>query len=200
MASTIELLQRAAQERLPISITYNGGSKPGETRQLLPVRVADGSLSAREPGVASEKMFKLAKISRVVLPNGDAADNALVEPISSYKTPVLSSLSEYAEYLRPLYESKGWNVVTDAERFGVGRFLKNGKPRKSLAIYVSFQDRTTEELLEFKTMTMVERPRELTGRERPWRVDSDRQPQGKSFKELHVAMEFLATEVSLSSP
>jgi hypothetical protein len=42
--------------------------------------------------------------------------------------------------------------------------------------------------------------KELTGRERPWRVESELQPQAKAIGDLYKAIQFFAEEVGKSTP
>ncbi|MCX5807747.1 MAG: hypothetical protein NT010_17030 [Proteobacteria bacterium] len=63
-----------------------------------------------------------------------------------------------------------------------------------------FFDRATDSVWDLEMDNLVEVKRELTGRERPWRVDSWRFKQGKSFGLLHSAVELFLTEVRESNP
>ena len=201
MASVVEVLAEAVANHAAIHIIYNGGSKPGAKRPVIPVNIMGGVLFAREPGLPQEKSFKIAKIATVILPDGRSVDNALVKPVEvrTFATPVLSSLAEYVSLLKPQYVAAGWNVFDEEHRLGVGRFAKNGTPRKHPCISVQFMDRSEVVSLDFETGELVTEKKALTGRERPWRVESERQPQAKAFSELHVAMEYFATEVAASS-
>jgi hypothetical protein len=195
MASIADLLTEAASEGALATITYNGGSKPGERRAVLPIRIVDGMLQAREPGGRATKSFALAKIANVQLANGTTAANFAVAPIAVRRTPVLDTLAEYAALLKPQYEAGGWHVHEAAARFGVSPPLKGGKARKHPTICISFIDRTVVETFDLNTGAFASEKQELTGRERPWRVDSKLQPQAKAFGELSAAIEFFASEV-----
>ncbi|AMO23925.1 hypothetical protein UC35_14960 [Ramlibacter tataouinensis] len=160
------------------------------------------SLLAREPGISREKAFKLMRIASVIHPDGRTVENDGAESIKieTSATPLLASLAEYVAMLKTQYVAAGWNVFEAEQLFGVGRFLKSGKPRKYPCISVEFMDRTEVETLDFETGELVTEKRALTGRERPWCVQSDRQPRCRSFSELHKAIEYFTTEISASSP
>jgi len=202
MSSVVDVLTAAQLEKAVVVVVYNGGSRPGEPRAIVPVRIQGNSVFAREPGLAREKTFKLDKIARVTLEDGTTADAVSVKPLETYAIPAFSTLDEYANFLKPKYEERGWHVFHDAadQRFGVGRLQKNGKPRKHPVIGLQFIDRTKELTLDFETGEYVMLEKQLTGRERPWRIDSELQTQGKSFAKLQDAFAFLANDVDTADP
>ena len=59
-------------------------------------------------------------------------------------------------------------------------------------------DRTEEKKLDLSTGELFIEHKELTGNERPWRVESERQ-DAKAFKDLQRAMEFFHQQVTQSS-
>jgi hypothetical protein len=61
-------------------------------------------------------------------------------------------------------------------------------------------DRTQEQRLDLQPGELFIEHKELTGRERPWRVESEMQEQAKAFGDLHKAVEFFAQEVAKSAP
>jgi hypothetical protein len=83
---------------------------------------------------------------------------------------------------------------------GVGTYFKNGKPRKTPSVAVAFFDRSTDLVWDLEANRTVEVKREPTGSERPWRVDSWRLKEGKSFGLLHSAVEMFLSEVRASDP
>jgi hypothetical protein len=102
--------------------------------------------------------------------------------------PEFRTLKEYADHLRDELQSAGWFIHESPSSFGVGSFLKNGKPKKAPSVAITLFDRTTESVIDPDVGDFVQRPRELTGRERPWRVDSWRRRSARTFASLHVAM------------
>jgi hypothetical protein len=65
MPSFVELLTVAQQNKLVVTVIYNGGSNPGIPRPLIPVRILSDAVFARVPGLGQEKTFKLDKIAKV---------------------------------------------------------------------------------------------------------------------------------------
>lgn len=200
----LELLQAAMDGGQRVSIVYNGGSFPGQARPIIPIQVEVETVRAREPGMPQDKTFKVAKIASVTLLDGTTATNAFASSvvITQSLIPTHSSMEGYVTYLRPQYESLGWHCYHHPEErsFGVAVPLKSGKPPKHPKIRILFMDRTIEEYLDPVSGEIVQRKRELTGRERPWRVESYLQPQAKAFADLHLAIEFFAGEVTNAKP
>lgn len=195
-------LKLAVQRGEVVEIVYNAGSQPGALRPLIPIQVDSETLLAREPGVPHQKAFKLEKIAFVRMEDGTTVSNSNVTPIEpeQWRIAALPTLADYAEVLRPKFETQGWHVYHDAQVFGVAALLKSGKPRKRPTISVSFEDRSLSYSLDFTTGEVVEQRKTLTGRERPWRVESYLQPMAKAYGELHAAMEFFVGEVHKADP
>jgi hypothetical protein len=196
--SVVDALVRASLNRSLVHVVYNSGSSPGVERPLIALGATSEHLTARDPGVRTTKTYAVAKISSVVLQDGTTALNPGVLPVMAVAerlTPVLSTLDEYVQYLKPKFVADGWNVFEEKDMLGVGRFTKNGKGRKNPSFRIEFVDRTVRELFDVHTGEIFSEHRELTGREKPWRVESKRQPQARAFAELHKAIEFFAAEV-----
>lgn len=200
MPSVVELLQQAISNGEVVTIIYNGGSRPGQPRSLIPLSLTNEDLVAREPAARITKSFKLQKIASASLSNGEALDNPNAIPIAPPQAPSFSTLAEYSAYLSSDFRAAGWNVIEGENYLAVGTYFKTGKPKKTPSVSIQFIDRSIEELLDWETGEISTQSRELTGRERPWRVSSWRQPQGKSFAQLQNAAEMFIQEVRASNP
>lgn len=204
MSEIARLLQLAAERGEIAEIVYNGGSYPGQSRSIIPVLVGLETVFAREPGLSREKNFKIAKIATVTLKDGTTFANCNVVPISAVKSSLfpMDTLADYATLLGEQYETLGWHVYRDdaGQSFGVAALLKSGKPRKWPTISISFVDRSVSLEFDISTGELYEQKKALTGRERPWRVESYLQPQAKAYGELHLAMEFFVAEVGKGNP
>ncbi len=204
MPSLIDFLHQAIQAGENIKIVYNGGSTPGRARYVFPIALSKNKLTAREIDGSLAKHFNLDKISsassldeNVIAQPTTAAPGGAIEIIA---IPVFSTLAEYAEYLRDTLHSKGWNVIEQTNTLGVGLFFKNGKPKKTLNIYIEFVDRSTDVVFDWETGETTSQPRNMTGRERPWSVTSWRRDRSRSFVDLHHAASFFAEEALLYEP
>ncbi len=195
MPSVLEVLSAAIRDAATVSIVYNGGSRPGQSRILIPLSVSSDELVAREPTARVAKTFKLYKVASATLANGDAAQNEAVVPPPIALAPVFGSFSEYCVFFRQFVGSARFNITEGENYFAITGFFRNGKPRKTPAASIQYMDRTVETVLNIESGEIEEVKRELTGRERPWRVDSALLSEGKSFAQLPRAAEFFLEQV-----
>jgi hypothetical protein len=193
----IKFLQASIGTGEILSLAYAGGSRPGESREIVVLGMTKDELEGVEQGSSIRKRYKLDKVLWVAPLEGGRIENIRAQ--SALHLLRLESLSEYAALLRPELESAGWHIHQDDCSLGVGGFFKNGKPKKTPSIAVRYFDRSTELAWDTELNDFVEVKRELTGRERPWRVDSWRFKEGKAFGELHKAMTVFLEEVRASS-
>jgi hypothetical protein len=87
-----------------------------------------------------------------------------------------------------------------SDSFGVGTCFKNGKPKKTPSVWLRYIDPTQEEVFDLETQEILCVEKELTGNERPWRVDSWRLKAGKTYHDLHSAFAMFVQEVRASDP
>ena len=195
MSSVIEVIQSAIKDAATVSIVYNGGSRPGQARLVIPLSVTSDELVARDPTVKIAKHFKMQKIASAQLTTGEEARNTQVAPAPVHLAPVLDSFAEYAEFFKNSLQGSGFNILEQDNYFAITGFFKNGKPRKTPTAFIQFVDRSTETVLNFESGELEEVKYELTGRERPWRVDSIRLKEGKAFGQLPKAAELFLQEI-----
>ena len=198
MQNIIKILQSAIDTGNVVTIVYNGGSKPGQPRELIPLSLNGENLSAREQTSRRAKTFKTQKIASVVLKSGEVAKNteAIPVPPQSELVPNFESFEEYALFLKEKLKGTVFNLSEAENYFAVFDFFKNGKPRKTPSASIQYVDRSTEMVFNFETGDFEEQKHELTGRERPWRVDSKRLSEGKTFSQLQSAVELFLKEVA----
>lgn len=203
MRSIIELLQTAVGSGEIVTIAYNGGSRPGQARQVIPISVSNQGLVAVEPGSRINKRYKLVRIAWVELSSGQRASNAEAAPPVVSDVPTLTTLPEYAEHFGPELRATGWHIYESETSFAVATLFKNGKPRKTPSVSIQYFDRSTETDFDLESddlITVTTVTKDLTGRERPWRVDSWRFKEGKSFGQLQRAFEVFIQEARASDP
>lgn len=192
MSSVSAVLQKAINDGVSVSVVYNGGSRPGQSRTLVPLSTSDTDLVAREPLSRRTKTFKLQKIASVSLVTGEFVENLGVHSVPPEPTmlaPLLESFEEYVDYFKRLLKDKPFNIIEEENYFAISGFFKNGRPKKTPIASIQHIDRTVEVIFNPETGVLEEHKKELTGRERPWRVDSDLLKQGKSFTKLEKAAE-----------
>lgn len=191
-----QVLQQAAAEGSSVTMVYNGGSRPGQSRVVIPISISHGELVAREPTTRLAKHFKLEKIAAVALTAGEAVQNTEVVAAAQRLVPDFASFEEYAAFFRSSLAETGWQLEERGRYFGVCGFFKNGKPRKTPAASIQYVDRSEgEAVFDFETGELSVVQHEITGRERPWRVDSKRFREGKAFGLLPKAAELFFQEV-----
>lgn len=195
MPSIVEVIQNAISESATVSIVYNGGSRPGASRIVIPVSLTNDELIAREPDARVAKRFKLDKIASVSLSTGEHATNKEIASVPMRLAPILDSFKEYAAFFRDSLKESGVNIIESENYFAIAGFFKNGKPRKTPMTSIQFIDRSIETVFNFDSGDLEEIKHEVTGRERPWRVDSTRFKEGKALGQLNKAAELFLQEV-----
>ncbi len=180
-----------------VTITYNGGSHPGQPRQAVLITLAGDDVVISEPGVAFQKHYKLSKIASIELSNGTRAENpgAIRDPEPS--APALETLAQYAEHYAVELRAAGWNVISTETQLAVGGFYKNGKPRRSAVVSIEYVEPVGQLYVDTfapsDELAVQQFP--ATGHERPWRVDSPRYAQTKTYKDIRAAMTHFLDEV-----
>jgi hypothetical protein len=185
-----------------ITIAYSGGHEPGAPREVVALTCDDSALVAAYPAAPDHaKIFKLDKILWAKA-GGVRVENPTAQPVPGPDTfPVFETLSQYTAHFRGDYERAGWHIheSEDGSSFGVGGFFKNGKPKKTATVGIGY----------YEPGDMIFNPdsgeaefvrRAPSSRDRPWRVDSWRYKQGKTFHSLRDAVRAFHEEVLASDP
>lgn len=187
-----------------MTLVYNAGSRPGQARSVVPISVTDDGLVAVEPGSRVNKTYKLDRIASVELANGSRATNEQATPPvvapALPDVPNLKTLAEYVEHFRAEFIGAGWHLYEEDGSFGIATRFKNGKPKKTPSVMIRYFDRSTEVVFDLEAEELRTIPRELTGRERPWRVDSWRFKEGETVAELERAFALFIAEARASDP
>jgi len=198
MSKVSEFIQSKIGPGAIITIAYSGGSRPGMPREVVPISCTDSELEAVEPGSKIKKRYKLDKVLWASAGSEKVVNDQPKEALELL--PAFDNISSYADQFREEFVTAGWYIHEEEGFFGVGGFFRNGKPRKSPSIAISYVDRSTELVFDADVNDFVEGKRELTGRERPWRVDSWRFREGKTFSLLPSAIQLFLQEVRTSGP
>jgi len=188
MSSFGALLQTVAGSGEIVTVVYNAGSRPGQPRKVIIVTAFSETMTVVEPGNPQSKSYKTNRVASIALPSGEMAFNSAVVALPDAGIPDHPTLAAYADAFRAELQAAGWHVYENETSFGIATFQKNGKPKKKPSASIQFMDRTVETFFDPDTGELKTVPRALTGRERPWRVDSVRLSQGKSLSALKQAM------------
>lgn len=200
MKELVRFLHEAARSGKLITLAYGSGSRPGKARQLIVVSCTENGFRAYEKGSRQVKQYKVSKVIWAEDSSGERLVNE--EGVEEFKSalPKFETLQQYTNYLRSELEGAGWYVHITVNMIGVGTRFKNGKPKKTPSIAIRYFDRSTYEIWDVEKNELVPVRKERTGLERPWRVDSWRFKNGRSFGNLHSAMEIFMEEVRGSDP
>jgi hypothetical protein len=201
MTSIEKILQGVVGTGEIITLAYNGGSRPGQARQVVPISLSNQKLVAVEPATHLSKHYKTELIAWIELSSGEHISNseAAPPPVKS-NIPTFDTLAEYAKHLVPELQNAGWHIYESETSFAVATSFKNGKPRKTPSVSIQYFDPTVETIFDFESGNLKTVPRKLTGREKPWRIDSWRLKQGRSFGQLRKAFEIFLEEARASDP
>lgn len=114
-----------------ITIIYHGGSEPGTSRMISPIKVDNGIVRARCLTTNKVKGFSIDKIEL------SASDK--VDYTGQHKEPEEpKSLSEGIEpFLNELVE-QGWIIQQDEDAVCLFERFKNGKPKKQPKLYLIY--------------------------------------------------------------
>ena len=200
MKELIEFLQGIAGTGEIVTIAYGGGSRPGEARQLVVASCSESDFRAYEGTSRQTKQYKIEKVLWAEDGSGRKITSSDNVQVFESALPRLESLDQYAEFLKKEFERAGWYVHRSDGTFGVGTCFKNGKPKKTPSIAISYFDRSSDTVWDLEKNDFVTVKKDLTGRERPWRVDSWRFKEGRAFGSLYSAIELFVEEVRASDP
>lgn len=202
MKTAKEAIVQAADDGEILIVAYAAGSRPGQSRELMIESVSGDQFEAYETGARLRKKYKIDKVIWAQDSTGARFEGTASPPPPSAANewrPVCGSLDQLAAAVGDELKAAGWTVSLTATELAAGNSFKNGKPKKTPCIAIRYFDRSVERTYVGGPES-VEVPRALTGRERPWRVDSWRLREGKTFGQLYQAAEFFMQEVRSSSP
>ena len=200
MRELIEFLRAASETGNTITVAYGGGSRPGQARQLSIASHTETDLRAYEEGARQAKQYKIAKILWAENSLGERVTNIVSTEVFKSALPQFDTLLQYSAYLKSELASAGWYIYQLDDLLGVGTLFKNGEPKKTPSIAIRYIERSNDVLVDIGEDELVPIKLEPTGIGRPWRVDSWRFKEGKSFGLLHSAMCLFIEEVRASDP
>ena len=186
-----QVLERAAGTGEVIRIIYHGGSQPGSVREITAIAVTHTDLVAHDLASGGRKVFKLAKLE--IAESGAAApeyDPALAPPPEDSRC-IQAILEPNAAELEEL----GWHVELSRDAIGLHRFFKNGKPRKTPAVQLWYEELTTDFFVELDGRQIEETRKSQL----PYHVRSERAAT-RSFVRVSRAIEMFWDEARSLKP
>lgn len=161
------ILQTAIGTGELINIVYNGGSEPGKSRMILPIKIEDNKLRARCYVTEAVKVFNIDKIT---IPNHD-----MIDYTGDHKEP--DTLQQAVEPIMFELKALSWDIELSKDSICLFSFFKNGKRRKTPDVSLSYFAAYTSEYSVNGVISSA-----TTERAQPWYV------MGHSFKYLSKAI------------
>lgn len=194
--SVAEILRGAVRTGEVLSILYNGGSKPGVAREIVPLQMLHGDEKVRARCLLTgvTKVFSVGKIfiidaDAVIVAGGDFVPSKVYENIKQLRDDVIILLGD-----RPFH------VNATEDGISVHKVWKNGNPQKGSVLAMAFCESAFDEVGFTDdgdwSFELIERPRT-----RPWSVwGSESSNSFKYFdKAAHYFMEMLEKIVARRS-
>jgi predicted DNA-binding transcriptional regulator YafY len=142
-----DVIERATAAHEPVRVIYHGGSAPGMVRTITPIELLRDQVRARCHVTGAAKLFKL---DRLELATGDAGEHA--EYTGEPAAPAFDSLSDVLEHAIDTLEGMGWVVRIEEEpdraAILLARRFKNGKPRKTPDVSLSWERYSVQEIFD----------------------------------------------------
>ena len=187
-----ETLQEACANGEVVRIIYHGGSQPGTVRSISIVSVTEHDVRARDLAVGLAKTFKFAKIELAnpsrQSPEYDPTNHPVVELSGSIRQVLAAEVEQL--------QSLGWHVEVCEDNISLHRFFKNGKPRKTAEIILSYNEYTFDAFVDLDGVFKEERRKSR----RPYRLDSRKLATAKSFIKLSSAVACFLGEAKAQAP
>jgi len=120
-----------------LKVIYHGGSQPGTLREIAPISIKNGKVSARCYTSNAVKSFALEKI---VIVEGEAQPHAAEWQPRLVKPEQYGSISELLENQKELLVQLGWHIEHDNNHLSLHRKSKTGKPLKGPDISLYYSD------------------------------------------------------------
>ena len=171
-----------------ITIIYHGGSQPGATREILPIKITGNKLRARCYTSNAVKTFVIDRIE--LCPNQTTTASTWDSEIMDFQQ--FKNIKDVYEQLKKELSSYGWHVKfteSDSGNFvslSLHTYFKNGKLRKRPAVSLAYDKYTVETIFDEDTgtVTYTEKRKES---KRPYRTES--RAFGKIDRAVEVFMD-----------
>jgi len=187
-----DILAEACDNGEVVRIIYHGGSQPGTVRAVSPIAVSELEVRARDLAVGIAKTFKLAKIE-LAEASTSAQEYSSINPAA---VELIGTIREVLADEAGQLQSLGWHVAITEDSISVHRFFKNGKPRKTPDIELSYVEYTIDQFIE-PDGTFKEERRKSS---RPYRLASRNYAAAKAFKKMSGAVASFLNEAKALAP
>ncbi|WP_412522088.1 hypothetical protein [Shewanella algae] len=191
--SVAEKIRGSLRSGEVLSILYNGGSRPGTVREIVPLQMLPGDEKVKARCLLSgvTKVFAVDKISVI------DADGVIVAGGAFVPSKVYENIIQLRDDVIVLLGDRPFHVNASEDRISVHKVWKNGNPQKGSVLAMEFCESTFDEVGFTDdgdwSFELIERPRT-----RPWSVwGGDSSNSFKYFdKAAHYFLEVLGKVVN----
>jgi len=191
--STEDRLRQAIQSGEVVKVIYHGGSQPGSLREIAPISIKNGKVSARCYTSNAVKSFALEKI---VVVEGETRPSAAEWQPGLVKPEQFASIIEVLEKRKDLLLQLGWHIESDQDHLSLHGKFKTGKPLKGSDVSLDYEEYTYDLVAGMDGEIHEENHRK---RQRPWTVRGKNQDT-KTYSHLDKAAEVFLEWAKLLAP
>ncbi len=189
-----ESLRTARANGSSIRVIYNSGSQPGSVREIIPVVVADKEIRAIDVLTGIKKTFKLEFLELPPVPcNAPLYDPSLGKTESEFDT---KSIQEASETIVDEMRGLGWHVAVGKDEVSLFAHFKNGKPKKTPEVRLTYQQFVTELIMDDDG----ELHENIGLWNRPYRLESKSFASARSFAKLSAGWPKFLDEAQSRAP
>jgi hypothetical protein len=191
--STEDRLRQAIESGEVLKVIYHGGSQPGSLREIAPISIKNGKVSARCYTSNAVKSFTVEKI--IVVEGGTKLSAAEYQP-GLVKPEQYPSVSGLLENQRDALVQLGWHIEHDKNHLSLHRKFKTGKPLKGSDVSLDYEEYAYDFVAGMDGEVHKENERK---RQRPWTVRGKNQ-ETITYSHLDKAAEVFIEWAKLLAP
>lgn len=191
--STEDRLRQAIESGEVLKVIYHGGSQPGSLREIAPISIKNGKVSARCYTSNAVKSFALEKI---VVVEGETQSSAAEWQPGLVKPEQYASVAEFLEKQKNFLLQIGWHIECDQNHLSLHRRFKTGNPLKGSDVSLDYEEYAYDLVAGLDGEVHKENYRK---RQRPWTVRGKNQDT-KTYSHLDKAAEVFLEWAKLLSP
>lgn len=191
--STEERVRQAIATGEILRVIYNAGSQPGSLREISPISVKDGKVTARCFASNAVKSFVLTKM---VVVEDDAQASAATWQVDLPRAVSYSTIGELLNSQKDFLVDLGWHIRFGKDEISLHRKFKTGKPLKGSDVSLNYEEQAYD-LVADKDGNVKQA--NFRKRQRPWIVRGKNQPT-KTYSHLDQASEVFLEWAKLLAP
>lgn len=191
--STVGRLREAIESGEVLKVIYHGGSQPGSLREITPISIKNGKVSALCFASSAVKSFAIEKI---VIVEGETQPTAAEWQPGIVKLEQYDSIPEFFENQKDLLMQLGWHIEHDDNYLSIHRRFKTGNPLKGSDVSLHYEEYTYDLVMDVDGELHEENMRK---RQRPWTVRGKNQDT-KTYSHIDKAAEVFMEWAKMLAP